>query len=96
MHKVGKEYFCPVLGCGKRCKSPMTLKKHYAAVGLHQVTEMLDQGLPVWFYRENTKPMVTDTLEWLLKRGYVQHTDPKKRLAVEHACEEESGDDDIF
>ena len=29
MHKDGKGYYCPVKGCPKKCKSPLTLKRHY-------------------------------------------------------------------
>lgn len=89
-------YFCPVDGCTKKWKSSVTLKKHYSEVGPHQVEEMLDAGLPVWFYRKNSKPMVEDTLDWLIDKGYMQHDDPKKRPKVEDAYEEESEKEDIF
>ena len=96
LHYDGWKYFCPVTGCGKKWKSRDTLKKHYSLDGPHKVEQMLDRGLPVWFYRQSDKHEVEDTLEWLKDRGYVQHEDPKRRTTVEAAYEEESGDDDIF
>ena len=96
MHKTGDQYYCPVIGCNKKCKSHITMKTHYSVDGPHQVEEMLEQGLPVWFYRKKTKHMVLDTLEWLLERGYVQHKEPKKRAKVEAAYEEESEEEDLF
>ena len=77
-HRKGSDYFCPVDGCEKKCKSATTLRRHYQDGKQHTVEEMLEQGLAVWFYRENSKSMVKQTLRWLVDRGYVQRKSPKK------------------
>ena len=78
LHRKESDYFCPVDGCGKTCKSAATLRRHYQDVKLHSVEEMLEQGLPVWFYRENSRSMVRHTLRWLVERSYVQKRSSKK------------------
>ena len=96
MHKTGDTYYCAVIGCDKKCKTTITMAKHYADTRIHQVDVMLDVGLPVWFYRKNDKRMVSDTLDWLLEMGYVQQKDQKKPATDDEDWEEESGEDDIF
>ena len=78
LDKDGDEYFCPVKGCTKKCRSPLTLKRHYYETGPHSVGELLQAGLPVWFYRGNTELVVDTTLNWLIKEGYVQHKRPRQ------------------
>ena len=46
MHKKGDEYYCPIKGCTKKCRSPLTLKRHYYETGPHSVEELLQAGLP--------------------------------------------------
>ena len=82
LHRNGSDYYCPVDDCGKKCKSAATLRRHYQDVKLHSVEEMLEQGLPVWYYRKNTRAMVKDTLDWLVGTGYLQHRNPKRRPVV--------------
>ena len=77
MHKDGDKYYCPVKGCTKKCKSPLTLKRHYKESGTHSVAELLQAGLPAWFYRGNTELVVDTTLDWLIKEGYVQYKRPR-------------------
>ena len=89
------DYYCPVDGCDKRCRSPITLKRHYTEKGPHEVEEMLDAGIAVWFYRTNAHTMVEDTIAWLVERGYVTPKVPSERPAVVDA-DDESADDDIF
>ena len=83
LHRNRNDYYCPVDDCGKKCKSAATLRRHYQDVKLHSVEEMLEQGLPVWYYRRNTRAMVKDTLDWLVDRGYLQHRNPKRRPVVD-------------
>ena len=78
MHKKGKEFYCPVAGCDKKCRQPITLKRHYSQTGPHSVEELLEAGLPAWFYRGSTELVVNATLDWLIKEGYVQHKRPRK------------------
>ena len=67
MHKDETDYYCPVIGCEKRCKSPITLKRHYTESGPHRIEELLRAGIPAWFYLLNTECFVNDTGKWLTK-----------------------------
>ena len=96
MRKQGSIYYCPVKGCDKTCKSATTMRKHYRDVSLHSVEEMLEQGLPVWHYRKNTKVMVRDTLAWLVSKGYVERSKPSKRVKVDKPPSSDGEVDNIF
>ena len=86
MRKKDKAYYCPVTGCGKTCKSATTMRKHLRDTSIHSIQEMLEQGLPVWHYRKSTKAMVCNTLNWLVEKGYVEHSMPSKRARVSKPC----------